>query len=466
MKKIIITVTMLFSTVIVGMDEWPQMVVERPASLKFISAVRVATNIPEVNESQLPEEILELVKQIKLLISSKAASKKLKKLLINLINNPEIDLEDYFYPIVRHYTRHLDFNESIKKLDLSSTLRLIRQTLLDRILLRAANKGDMNLANLMVKLGADINTQDFTGYWWATVHHIKSVQVLLDPKRDINSKNNRGETALMWASLWGFNHIVSQLLEKGADSNIKEGSGGTALMWAIYGLVYHKNRSNSLKIIKMLIEAGTDINAKNSNGETALSAAIGCPKAREIVKMLISSNADVNVRSDCGSTPLMHAVEEGDKKIVKILLKLNADVNNQNKYGDTALMEVVHILSNKKVKRKEIIQILLDFGADINHQNKEGNTALITAVEYGRKDLIKKLLKAKADSSITNFNGKTALYLANEQYKRYKIWENEDLREFIKKQLIKYKKIIRLLKKYDNSSVSIKIGYITNCICM
>ena len=59
--------------------------------------------------------------------------------------------------------------------------------------------------------------------------------------------------------------VVKFLVEKGADVNAKNIRGNTALMWA--------SRMGNLEVAKLLLEKGADINAKNLSDETALRKA-------------------------------------------------------------------------------------------------------------------------------------------------------------------------------------------------
>lgn len=57
------------------------------------------------------------------------------------------------------------------------------------------------------------------------------IDILIKSGADVNSNIN-GDTPLMWASYYGFTHIVKKLLQAGADVNIKSGHE-TALSWAL-----------------------------------------------------------------------------------------------------------------------------------------------------------------------------------------------------------------------------------------
>lgn len=85
---------------------------------------------------------------------------------------------------------------------------------------------------------------------------------------DVNAKDDKGTTALMWHLMFGGGCIgtIKYLVEKGADINVRNHKGNTALILA------SKNGASD-EVIKYLVEMGADINAKNNDGNTALSVA-------------------------------------------------------------------------------------------------------------------------------------------------------------------------------------------------
>ena len=61
---------------------------------------------------------------------------------------------------------------------------------------------------------------------------LPEVKRLIVDGADVNTKNNRGVTALMFASHGGYPEVVQELLAVGADVNAKNNYGSTALMVA------------------------------------------------------------------------------------------------------------------------------------------------------------------------------------------------------------------------------------------
>lgn len=127
----------------------------------------------------------------------------------------------------------------------------------------AIDNNDLEAVKTYIKYGGNvnINAKDKHGNTpliEAAKHHngFKIMRLLLKAKANVNAKNTRGETALMWAisSL-----EANILIKKGADVNARDAVGRTPLMW-----------NNDSKTINLLLDAGADVNAKNKWGQTAL----------------------------------------------------------------------------------------------------------------------------------------------------------------------------------------------------
>ena len=97
---------------------------------------------------------------------------------------------------------------------------------------------------------------------------LEKVRLLLENGADINSKDGRGQTALMNAAHAGQVELIRLLIEKGADLDVTAKYNLSALMLS---LITHHTEAAGL-----LIEAGADVNIRSSRnfpGKTALSLA-------------------------------------------------------------------------------------------------------------------------------------------------------------------------------------------------
>ena len=146
----------------------------------------------------------------------------------------------------------------------------------------------------LIDAGADVNVKNKRGntalmYAAGVNDNSEVVKALLDVGADVDVKDDHyGNTALMYAAMYsgddtlqdlrnGFvdmvknSEIVRALIEAGADVNVKNNRGNTALM---YEAMSRKNP----EIVKVLLEAGAEVNAENDSGYTALMYANGTAK--------------------------------------------------------------------------------------------------------------------------------------------------------------------------------------------
>jgi len=276
---------------------------------------------------------------------------------------------------------------------------------------------------------------------------------------DVNTRDARESTPLMYAAAYGSSDAMKLLLEAGADVNAKNAFDATALMWC----------SNDLAKVRLLIEKGANVNARSRAGRTPLTIAAAHDGNFEVVKLLVEKGADVSPRFESASasaqgaaaatfppstkfasTPLTEAADANDTATVRFLVEKGADVNARNAIGDTPLIlaashgnvEVIRLLLAKgadvnavdapestQVKNGPValgsftpllyaavyagydaVKLLLDAGAKVNAQDVRGMTPLMLAIASDRPDphVVRLLLERGADTSIKSKDGETA----------------------------------------------------------
>lgn len=102
--------------------------------------------------------------------------------------------------------------------------------------LKAAENGDIDQVKVSLAWDVDINSKDQEGWtalmWAAARNHPQIITLLLECNADINALDYEGMTALMWASFKGCVENAKILLDHGADLSIKDDEGKSALQWA------------------------------------------------------------------------------------------------------------------------------------------------------------------------------------------------------------------------------------------
>ena len=215
---------------------------------------------------------------------------------------------------------------------------------------------------------------------------LEVVKLLLAQKADVNMKDERGWTPLIFAAKGGQTETAKLLLQSGADVNLVSSQGCPPLFFAC--------EEGHLDSALFLLDRGAKLDIIAKTGMTALSAAAnnGMP---EIIKALIAKGADPNFpperKNDKGPLfyPLMMAANRGHIKAIEALLDAGADIEATDEGYATALIGAAH---NRQV---EAVKMLLSRGADPNHRQKRGGDALTEAEYSGNSELYAILTKAK-----------------------------------------------------------------------
>jgi ankyrin repeat protein len=325
-------------------------------------------------------------------------------------------------------------------------------------LLEAVWMGDFDVVKLLIDNGASNDVKDKDS--WTALHHAAS-QASVDMVRLFISKGV-DTSSIHMAACAGDLSRVKGLLEQGIDVDTKDEAGWTALVWAVnagqtevaeflinnnanvsvrYGrqnqsLLHQAARLDSAKLAELLIAKGIDVNAKNRAEATPLSNAASAGNL-QVMELLVSRGADVNAKNRMGQTPLHLACRNGKKEVVEFLIDKGADVNARPQGAMPALAgrtplytavssgkkEIVELLvshgSNVTVEilnlakqrgNSEIVELLHNRGLDASSVDKYGRTPLHTAVSAGNIDLVKLLIAHGARLDIKDNAGRVPLH--------------------------------------------------------
>ena len=88
----------------------------------------------------------------------------------------------------------------------------------------------------------------------------QAVEMLLKAGGNVNVRDSRGNTPLMYAAAVGSPQMIRQLIAAGADVNARNGFQAAALIWG----------ANDLQKSRVLIENGADVNARSNDLRTPL----------------------------------------------------------------------------------------------------------------------------------------------------------------------------------------------------
>ncbi len=240
---------------------------------------------------------------------------------------------------------------------------------------------------------------------------LAGLQSLVREGADVNIRDRRGETPLLYAAVVGSPDAMNFLIASGADVNAQNEFGATALIWS----------ATDLAKVKLLVEHGARVNNATRRGRTALLIAAMSDSSAEIVRYLLAHGADVQARDFLKTTTLRAATLGNDTETIRMMIDAGVDVNAADLPGITPLMMAAGWNGNLAA-----VKMLLSKGANVNGVSRPvmglpsrngpsefGNlTALLMAAPFGPPELIKTLLDAGADVNARDVRGMTPLMLA------------------------------------------------------
>ena len=299
--------------------------------------------------------------------------------------------------------------------------------------------------------------------------NVEACRELLAKGVDVNTKDEKGETALHKASLSGKEQLVRLLLNSAADSTATDNQGCSPLHRVAQkpGFGVPHDPGGHLKSAELLVKRGISLDLKDDRARTPLHHSI-LSNFTAFTKYLISKGANINALDDDGCTPLdlalnksmistavlLHkhggrtekrtsetlpqAASYGNIDKVKELLCAGADVNSRDKNWQTALSHALHLGNRELVELliangadinilhepqtinraamkgyKDIVELLISYGADVNAVDRGnsawGITPLQMAVSFGHKEIVELLIAEGSEVNLKDDGGETAL---------------------------------------------------------
>jgi ankyrin repeat protein len=190
-------------------------------------------------------------------------------------------------------------------------------------LVDAARHRDQMAVRALLSQRADANSQAEDGttalLWAAHWNDVDIADLLIRAGADPNLANDLRMTPLSRACTNGSAVLVERLLEAGANPNTAVATGETPLMTCA--------GSGSADAVRLLIARGADVNVKEpAQHQTAVMWAAS-ERHPEVVRTLIEHGADLQARTKRGFTALHFAAREGDLESARLLLAAGVDVN-------------------------------------------------------------------------------------------------------------------------------------------
>jgi len=202
----------------------------------------------------------------------------------------------------------------------------------------------------------------------ATLEHWLRWSVWPLPRRPLRA----GDLPLAAAS--GDAEAVSKLLELGFPIDTRDERGASALLRAC--------GAGHLETAQRLLERRADAALAAASGATPLSAAVSARRA-EMVRLLLEHGAKVDQRLPGNATALMVAAALGFPQIVETMLECGADAALTDEHGHTALHAAARFCfeSRDSLRCRRLLDALLSAGgngpAHVDARDTHGATPLL-----------------------------------------------------------------------------------------
>ncbi len=291
-------------------------------------------------------------------------------------------------------------------------------------LMTSATHGYLDIVNLLLGLGANIETRN---RWKESALMLASskgfheiVIKLLEHGANYRGGDVNEKTALLRASQNGHLFVVKTLLSNGANIHINSfdlrGEGGTALIQAA--------RNGHYKVLQELLNAGSIIDdTEMMFHHTALMVA-SLNGHEKTVDLLLKAGANPLLKDTSGRTAFLLAASNNHLSVIKNLLgyieKTNhSDLNGNSIWHLIAMSDFSNdgeqkdLEASKKIENDFLImKNFVDRGIILDSFNNNGDTALMIAVKSGIVTKIKKFLALGALSNKSNSKGESAISYA------------------------------------------------------
>ena len=228
--------------------------------------------------------------------------------------------------------------------------------------------------------------------------HVEVAGVLLELGADLEAQDKNGQTPLHQA--WGHGHFnfARRLIKHGADLKVQDKNGRTPL--------HHASEHGHVTLARSLVEHGADPVAQDKNGRTPLHQASEHGHL-DLARLLIEHGADPDIQEKDGRTPLHHVSGHGHFDFAGFLVEHGAAGDVQDKNGRTPLHQA------SEHGHLDFTRLLIEHGVDLNVQDKNGHTPLHHASEHDHLDFARLLMEHGANPDVQEKNGRTPLHHAS-----------------------------------------------------
>ena len=273
--------------------------------------------------------------------------------------------------------------------------------------------------------------------------HVDCCEVLLDAGANIEAKDERSRTPLMYAAAGGSDghqRVQELLLRRGANVHAACDVRWTALHYSVYW---------GTRAVRALVSAGADVDVVNARNETPFMVAVSACNpmvAVELVKLgakaagpldngesilhliarkhfhsevgldiaaLVRAGADVEALDESGLSPLFAAALRENEVACETLIRLGAEVNVVDNNMRSPLDGV--LCKERSIAQNIVAVLLIDGGAVLSEclHSRKLNQVFFSAAASGHTHVVSRMLtEAGLSCQERDVGGNSALHLA------------------------------------------------------
>ena len=195
-------------------------------------------------------------------------------------------------------------------------------------LIEACRNGNQEIAELLIKNGADVNSKDnFTentpllaAIKGKKENRFRLAMYIIEMDGDIYA-NQDGVTSVFYRALYISENDSEQNIAESVEliKYLLENNVDQTIYMSQENALTHASHYRNYGAVDYLIQSGYyDVNCRDKDGNTALMVAVKHNNVKT-VKVLIEHNADISLKDKNGKTALDYAVENGDEEIIDLL---------------------------------------------------------------------------------------------------------------------------------------------------
>lgn len=249
-------------------------------------------------------------------------------------------------------------------------------------------------------------------FYASSTGHMELVNLLIDYGAEIQCENKHGYTPLLRSLRYNQIDIAQELLKHHADINAVDAFHVSAMQVAAVA-----GHENSVECC-LQQQGGQGMMAqKDDEGSTPLLAAVR--KAHvAVVDHLLEAKSPPNLADNSGRSPLLYALAVFELDIVQLLIGNGANVNAEDEHGKTVLAGLVENVGKHKDLPSAAdalvgVAAALEGKADPNHARKARATPLFLAVQYDHPMMCAMLLCYGANPHVKDKSDQSAYAMAD-----------------------------------------------------